>query len=386
MPTLFSPLKLGSVTIPNRIGMASMTRNRALPEKLTATELMVEYYLQRALGGPGIIVNEGTLLSRAGTEWPQAPGIWNQEQIDGWKRVTDAVHTTEAKIYCQLWHPGRCCHPEAPEQIASGEPVYAPSAISARTKEKFRFLPGNPGYVTPIEIEDPTTLISLYKQAAINAREAGFDGIELHAANGYLIHQFLDLTSNHRTDKWGGSVKNRARFGLEALKVLIEVFGPDVGVKLSPASGLNDVGMPLEDIIETFSYFISEADKLGASYVALTRYLPFIAAKSFIDGKSRSTQFDVISTFRPIIKNAKYFANGAYTAAEAEEIVAAGIVDAVFSGYRGLRTPISARGSKQDCLSMRSRIQPSSMRILRHQKWNTRIIRLTQFEWVVICI
>ncbi|KAJ7785691.1 hypothetical protein B0H16DRAFT_1753524 [Mycena metata] len=341
MPTLFSPLKLGSVTLPNCIGMSSMTRNRALPEKTIVTELMVEYYLQRALGGPGIIVNEGTLISRAGTEWPQAPGIWNQEQVDGWKRVTDAVHTTEAKVYCQLWHPGRCCHPDAPEQIASGEPVYAPSAISARTKEKFRFLPGNPGYVTPTEIEDPTTLISLYKQAAINAKEAGFDGVELHAANGYLIHQFLDLTSNHRTDKWGGSVENRTRFGLEALKVLIEVFGPDVGVKLSPASGFNDVAMPLEDTIETFNYFISEADKLGASYIALTRYVPFL--DMIIDGKSRGNQFDVISTFRPVIKNAKYFANGAYTAGEAEEIVTAGKVDAVFFGLPWIANPHFAK-------------------------------------------
>ncbi|KAJ7037486.1 hypothetical protein C8F04DRAFT_952777 [Mycena alexandri] len=341
MPTLFSPLKLGSVTLPNRIGMAAMTRNRALPKKLTATELMVKYYLQRALGGPGIIVNEGTLVARAGTEWPQAPGIWNQEQIDGWKRVIEAVHTTDAKIYCQLWHPGRCSHPDAPEQIATGEPVYAPSAIAARTGEKFRFLPGNPGYVTPTEIEDPMTLIALFKQAAINAKEAGFDGVELHCANGYLIHQFLDVTSNHRTDKWGGSVENRARFGLEALKALIEVFGPDVGVKLSPASAYNDVAMPLEDTIETFNYFISEADKLGASYIALTRYVPFLDL--FIDGKSRANHFDVISTFRPVIKNAKYFANGAFTAAEAEEFVAAGKVDAVFFALPWIANPDFAK-------------------------------------------
>ncbi|KAJ7151596.1 flavoprotein NADH-dependent oxidoreductase [Mycena filopes] len=341
MAAMFTPLKVGSFTIPNRIGMASMTRNRALPETKVPSDLVLEYYLQRARGNPGILVNEGTLITRQGTEWPNAPGMWNQEQIDGWKRVVDAVHTTETKIYCQLWHPGRCSHPDAPAQIAAGEPVYAPSAIPARVAEKFRFLPGNPGYATPTEIEDPMILVAQYKQAAVNAKKAGFDGIEVHAANGYLIHQFLDLTSNQRTDQWGGSAENRARFGLEVLKAVIEVFGADVGVKLTPAGGINDMGMPLDDTLATFNYFISEADRLGASYIALTRYVPFL--DMLIDGKSRATHFDVISTFRPVIKSAKYFANGAYTPAEAEEIISSGMVDAVFFGVPWIAHPDFAK-------------------------------------------
>ncbi|KAJ7113527.1 hypothetical protein C8R44DRAFT_881832 [Mycena epipterygia] len=172
---LFTPLKLGSVTIPNRIGMSALTRNRS-----TATvpnDIMLKYYEQRALGGAGLIVSEGTLIMRQGTEWPDAPGIWNKSQIKGWKKITDSVHAAGSKIYCQILHLGRASHPEAPEQITAGVPVYAPSVISAR-RGKFRHIAGAPGYVTPTEIADPTVIIAQFKQAAINAKEAGFDGVE----------------------------------------------------------------------------------------------------------------------------------------------------------------------------------------------------------------
>ncbi|KAJ7151605.1 hypothetical protein C8R46DRAFT_1197937 [Mycena filopes] len=330
MPTLFSPLTLGSITIPNRIGMSALTRNRA-DVSTTPNEIMKEYYLQRAVGGCGLIVSEGTLVTRQGTEWPQAPGIWNKDQIAGWKAIVDAVHTTDTKIYCQVWHLGRASHPDAPEQITAGVPVYAPSAISARGG-KFRHIPGTPGYVTPTEVEDPTTLIQLFKQAAINAKEAGFDGVELHGANGYLIHQFIDSTSNKRTDKWGGSIENRARFGLEVLKVLIEVFGADVAIKLSPAGGYNDMGMPLEETLETYNYFISEADKLGLSYIVLARYV-----------QPRATQLDVVSSFRPVIKNTKVFSNGNFTPTEAEEFISAGTLDGVFFGIPWIAHPDLAK-------------------------------------------
>ncbi|KAJ7187787.1 hypothetical protein C8R46DRAFT_978591 [Mycena filopes] len=339
MPTLFSPLTLGSITIPNRIGMGALTRNRA-DVSTNPNEIMKEYYLQRAVGGCGLIVSEGTLVTRQGTEWPQAPGIWNKDQVAGWKTIVDAVHTTDTKIYCQLWHLGRASHPDAPEQITVGVPVYAPSAISARGG-KFRFIPGTPGYVTPTEVEDPTTLIQLFKRAAINAKEAGFDGVELHGATGYLIHEFIDSTSNKRTDKWGGSVENRARFGLEVLKVLIEVFGPDVAVKLSPAGGYNDMGMPLDDTLETYNYFISETDKLGLSYIMLTRHVPFL--DTVIDGKPRATPLDVVSSFRPVIKNTKFFSNGAFTPTEAEEFVSEGTLDGVFFGIPWLAHPDLAK-------------------------------------------
>ncbi|KAF7367405.1 Artemisinic aldehyde Delta(11(13)) reductase [Mycena sanguinolenta] len=365
---LLTPLKLGSITIRNRIGMAALTRNRADAISATPNALMKEYYMQRAVGGCGLMLAEGTLVTRQGSEWAQAPGIWSKEQIAAWKGIVDAVHTTETKMYCQAstqstmarrltrnelssygtW--GAAATPTRQNKSAQAwsftlltvktQPVYAPSAISARGG-KFRFIPGSPGYVTPTAIEDPTLLISLFKQAAINAKEAGFDGVELHGANGYIVHEFLDSTSNKRTDKWGGSVENRARFGLEVLKALVEVFGPDVAVKLSPAGGYNDMGMPLEETIETYNYFISEADKLGLSYFCLLRYLPI--HDMFFDGKGRATQHDVISTFRPVIKNAKVFGNGGFTPAEAEEMVSAGTLDGVMFGIPYIAHPDLAK-------------------------------------------
>ncbi|KAJ7118841.1 flavoprotein NADH-dependent oxidoreductase [Mycena epipterygia] len=331
---LFTPLKLGSVTIPNRIGMSALTRNRS-----TATvpnDIMLKYYEQRARGGAGLIVSEGTLITRQGSEWPDAPGIWDKSQIEGWKKITDSVHATGSKIYCQIWHLGRASHPEAPEQITAGVPVYAPSAISARGG-KFRHIAGAPGYVTPTEIADPTVIIAQFKQAAINAKEAGFDGVELHGANGYLVHQFLDSTSNQRTDKWGGSPENRARFALETLKALIEVYGPDVALKVSPAGGYNDMGMPLQETIDTFGYLLREVNKLGLSYVVLTRYNAWMDPE--YDGKKRGTVHDVVATFAPFLTETPIFVNSGVTPAEAEELVSSGTAAGIFIGINWIAHP-----------------------------------------------
>lgn len=172
---LFTPLKVGSATIRNRFAMSALTRNRALDT--VPNDIMAEYYGQRAAGGVGLIVTEGVLITRQGTEWPYAPGIWNKEHVVGWKKTVDAVHAAGSRIYAQLWHVGRVAHPEAPEQKLAGTPVYAPSAISARGG-KFHHIPGFPTYVTPTAVEDPRTIIAQFKQAAINAKEAGFDGVE----------------------------------------------------------------------------------------------------------------------------------------------------------------------------------------------------------------
>ncbi|KAJ7020349.1 hypothetical protein C8F04DRAFT_1144633 [Mycena alexandri] len=334
MSTLFTPLTLGSTTISNRLGMSALTRSRS--SKTVPNDIMLKYYVQRATGGAGLIVTEGVLITRQGSEWPEAPGIWEKSQIDGWKKITDGVHNAGSKIYAQLWHLGRIAHPDAPEQIAAGVPVYAPSAISARGG-KFRFLPGAPGYVKPTKIEDPTVLIAQFKEAAINAKAAGFDGVELHGATGYLVHQFLDSASNQRTDKWGGSPENRARFALETLKALVEVFGPNVAVKLSPASGYNDVGMPLQDTIDTFGHLLREADKLGLAYVTFMRYVPYL--DPVFDGKKRGTQHDVLSTFSPFLTKTPIFVNAGITPAEAEELVSSGKVAGVFNGVGWLTHP-----------------------------------------------
>ncbi|KAJ7600217.1 hypothetical protein C8J56DRAFT_909719 [Mycena floridula] len=323
MSALIKPVQLGPVTLKNRVFLSALTRSRSVPTNIP-NDLNREYYKQRS--NAGLIVTEGTLIAQQGTEWPNAPGIWNKEQVAGWKKITDQVHAEGSVIYVQLWHVGRVAHPDMPEQIAAGRPVYAPSAIAAKGGE-FRQLPGSPGYVTPTAVDDPTTLIADFKQAAINAKAAGFDGVELHGANGYLVHQFLDSTSNNRTDKWGGSIENRSRFGLETLKVLIEVFGSDrVAIKLSPSGGYNDMGMPLQETLDTFSYFITEADKLKLSYICLAR--PF----AMLDPTGRGTAHDVVESYRHLIKHAKAFYGADFTPEEAAALVESGKADGVFFG------------------------------------------------------
>ncbi|KAF7318365.1 Oxidored-FMN domain-containing protein [Mycena chlorophos] len=337
---LFTPLQIGSITIPNRVGMSALTRDRATDT--VPNDIMLKYYLQRAEGGSGLIVSEGVLVTRQGTEWQEAPGLWDQTHVDAWKKITDAVHGAGSKIYAQLWHLGRVSHPDAPQQKKAGVPVYGPSAISARGG-KFRFIEGGPGYVTPTAIPDPKTLIALYKQAAVNAKAAGFDGVELHGANGYLVHQFLDSTSNQRTDEYGGSIPNRARFALEAIAALQEVYGPDVAIKLSPNGGYNDMGMPVDETIATFGYLLEELEKLPTplSYIAITRYNPFLDVE--FDGKKRATQFDTLGELGKYVKRAKLFFNSGLQPAEAEELISTGKVQGVFFGMNWLAHPDLAK-------------------------------------------
>ncbi|KAF7298568.1 Oxidored-FMN domain-containing protein [Mycena indigotica] len=306
---LFTSLRLGSTTIPNRIGMSAMTRNRAAKGSIP-TELMQEYYVQRATSGVGFIVSEQVAISSQGSQWEDLPGMWTDEQ---------------------LGHSGRTSHPDAALQKASGEPVYGPSAIAARGG-KFRFLPGEPGYVVPTPIPNPRTIIAQYKHAALNAKRAGFDGVELHAASGLLISQFLDSKANQRTDEWGGSPVNRVRFALETLDALREVWGKDVSLKISPANGTNDVGMPLEETIATFGYLLKEVDTRGLAYVSIVRYN---AQKDAVyDGKPRGTPHDVLATYAPFLSNTNLFANGGVTPTEAVSLLSATEprVDGVFFG------------------------------------------------------
>ncbi|KAF9224369.1 FMN-linked oxidoreductase [Gyrodon lividus] len=324
---LLRPLQIGPHRLKNRVVMSALTRSRSVPTNVP-NDLNLEYYTQRARGGAGLITTEGTLVVPQGTEWQNAPGIWSKEQVAAWKKITASVHAEGTVIFNQLWHLGRVSHPEAPEQKASG--LVAPSAKAARGG-KFRFLPGQPGYVTPTEVPDPTTIIKQFRKAAINAKEAGFDGVELHGANGYLVHQFLDSTANQRTDEWGGSVENRCKFGLQILKELISIWGSKrVAVRLSPAGGYNDVGMPLEETIATYKHFISCADDMDLAYIALVRY--HILFNPVIDGKHRATQHDVLESYRPNIKKSALFLNAGLTPEEAEGLVAQNKIDAAAFG------------------------------------------------------
>ncbi|KAF8518704.1 FMN-linked oxidoreductase [Hysterangium stoloniferum] len=344
MSGISSPLQLGPILLRNRNVMSSLTRSRALPTTVP-NDAMVEYYKQRAEGGAGLIVSEGTLITRQGSEWEYAPGIWSDEHVAAWKKITDVVHEAGSHMFVQLWHLGRVGHPDMPEQKAAGTPVWAPSAVSARGG-KFRTLPGQPGYVTPTAIPDPRIIVAQFKHAAIKAKEAGFDGVELQGGGGYLVHQFLDNTSNKRTDEWGGSVENRSRFLFEVVKVLIEVWGADrVGVKIQPPGGYNDMGMSLEDTLETYTHAIKGLNEMGVVYVNLLR---FTAAYDIsFDGKPRATQHDVVESYGSLFKNSKFFLNGGLTPSEAEQLILDGKIDAAVFGIPWIGHPDLQRRIEQ---------------------------------------
>jgi len=316
-PSLAKPVKLGAIQTVNSTLMASLTRNRSVPVDIP-NDYNIEYYTQRAEGGAGLIFSEGTLVTPQGTEWPHAPGIYDEEHAAGWKKVIDAVHAKGTPIVAQLWHLGRVSHPDMEQQKVAGVPVYGPSAVAARGG-KFRDLPGEPGYITPEAVPDPQTLIDQFVNAAKMAKIAGFDGVEYHSANGYLGEQFLSDTSNVREDKWGGSVENRCRFGLEVVKGLIGVYGADrVGIKLSPCGGYNDAHFTSkESLLETFKYYVAELDALNIAWMQIMQYNAYGDAK--FDGKPQGFDHDTVETYGPLIKNSNLIANCGYTAETGEK-------------------------------------------------------------------
>ena len=242
MKTLFSPIQVGAMHLANRVVMAPLTRNRApgaVPNALMAT-----YYAQRAdpKNGAGLIVSEATAISHQGQGYADVPGIWNAEQVMGWRRVTDAVHAAGGKIVVQLWHVGRVSHSAL--QPGGGAPV-APSAITAKTKTVLI----NDGVATfeatspprALRLDELPGIINDYRHAAANAISAGFDGVEVHAANGYLVDQFLRRGSNQRTDAYGGSIENRTRFLVEVMTAIAQEIGSArTGIRLSPVTPSND--------------------------------------------------------------------------------------------------------------------------------------------------
>ena len=229
-PNLFTPVRLGALEAPNRILMAPLTRMRAGPGRLP-TPLMAEYYAQRAAAG--LIINEATAISQQGTGCPNSPGIYTDEQVAGWKLVTEAVHRVGGRIFLQLWHMGRISHPSF--QPGGGLPV-APSAIPPRSGQVLTDNGMQP-YVTPraLKKEELPGIVAQYAAGAERAKTAGFDGVEIHNANGYLLDQFLRDGTNQRTDEYGGPVRNRARLTLEVADAVTKVWGADrVGIRFSP--------------------------------------------------------------------------------------------------------------------------------------------------------
>ncbi len=257
---LFSPYKLGNLELPNRMVMAPLTRNRAGEGNVPGT-LNVTYYVQRA--SAGLIIAEATQVSPQGLGYPSTPGIHSPEQVAGWKLVTDAVHQHGGRIFLQLWHVGRISHPDL--QPDGALPV-APSAIAP--KGQAATYEGMKPFVTPraLETSEIPEIVEQYRQGAENALAAGFDGVEIHAANGYLLDQFLRDGTNERTDEYGGSLENRTRLLLEVTEAVTGVWGAErVGVRLSPSGTFND--MHDSDPLATFGYTTEALNRFGLAYL-----------------------------------------------------------------------------------------------------------------------
>ncbi len=261
MPSLHDPVRLGAWNLPNRIVMAPLTRSRASTGRVP-NELMAEYYRQRATAG--LIISEATAISPQAVGYADTPGLWSEEQVAGWKLVTQAVHEAGGRILAQLWHVGRISDPV----FLDGNLPVAPSAI--RPAGTVSLVRPRKEFVTPraLEPDEIPGIIADYKKAADNAKRAGFDGVELHGANGYLPDQFLQDSTNQRTDDYGGSVEKRARFLLEALDALIAVWGPErVGLHLAPRCDAHDMGD--SDPAATFGHVADESRRRGIAFLFL---------------------------------------------------------------------------------------------------------------------
>jgi N-ethylmaleimide reductase len=324
MSLLYSPITLGPYTFKNRIAMSPMTRSRALGN--VPDDLMVEYYKQRAASA-GLIITEGTSPSPNGLGYPRIPGIFSAAQVAGWKKITGAVHSNGAKIFIQLMHTGRVGHPN---NLPQGAAVVGPSAIVA-AGEMYTDAEGPKSHPTPkamIEAEIKTA-IGEFEHAAKNAVAAGFEGIELHGANGYLLEQFIRPNSNKRTDAYGGSIENRARFVLDVVKATTAAIGKDkVGIRLSPFGVFND--MPLYPEMEAeYAYLARALNATGLFYVHLVDHSAMGAP---------AVPQSIKDTFRKEFKGVLILSGG-YDAARAESDLEAGKADLIAVGRPLLANP-----------------------------------------------
>lgn len=321
---LFTPTHVGDIAVKNRIVMAPLTRNRARPEDDAPFDLHAEYYGQRA--GAGLIITEGTQISPEGKGYAWTPGIYSDAQVAGWKTVTDAVHAKGGKIAAQLWHVGRISHTSL--QPGGAAPV-APSAIGAasRTFDGKGFV--ETSVPRALDLAEIPRVIEDYRRAARNAAAAGFDGVEIHAANGYLIDQFLRDTSNKRADAYGGSVENRVRFLREVVTAVTEILGPGrVGVRLSPFSNANNVGID-SDTLGTFGAAIDVLNTAGVAF------LHMVEGQT---GGPRDWPEGALEALRDRFRGV-YIANNGYTRETAVAAVAGGKVDLVAFGKLYISNP-----------------------------------------------
>jgi N-ethylmaleimide reductase len=334
LPLLFSPLQIGPYRLQHRVVMAPLTRMRAERSSFAPRALNAEYYGQRATPG-GLIIAEASPVMVTARGNPGTPGIYSDEQIRGWRGVVDAVHAKGGVIFLQLWHVGRASHSSF--QPGGALPV-APSAVPitgngmmAMTADG-KMVP----YETPraLETGEVKQIVEAFRQAASNAMKAGFDGVEIHGANGYLLEQFLQLQSNLRTDQYGGSIENRARLLMEIAQAAIEVWGADrVGVRLSPYGVANGSGEA--DPMPLYTHVIKALDRLGFAY------LHFIEPRSSGAGRAEVNHQNVPSAmvlFRPIWRGVLISAGG-FTGETAEAAIAEGHADAIAFGRIFISNP-----------------------------------------------
>ena len=323
MPQLYLPGSLGSLTLQNRLVMSPMTRSRAIGN--IPNELMAEYYRQRA--SAGLIITEGTSPSPNGLGYARIPGAFSPEQTAGWKLVTDTVRPLGARMFMQLMHTGRVSHPL---NLPPGGRVVAPSAVAA-TGQMYTDAEGMQPLPVPEAMSeaDVATAIAEYVQASRNAVAAGFDGVELHGANGYLIEQFIRPNSNQRTDRYGGAIEGRARFALETVEAVIAAIGKDkVGIRLSPFGIFND--MPLYDAMESdYAYLAEQLQKRDLAYIHLVDHSSMGAP---------TVPASMKDTFRRLFRNTLILSGG-YDAARAEADLAAGKADLIAVGKPFLANP-----------------------------------------------
>ena len=321
---LLNEVQLGNLTLQNAMAMAPMTRSRA-DQNGVVNDLTVLYYTQRA--SAGLLITEAINISEQALGSPFTPGIYTQEQIAAWKKVTNAVHAEGGKIYAQLWHTGRVGH----SVDKKGESTVAPSAVAIQGQQHFTSQ-GPKAYETPraLETAEVKQIVQDYKQAALNAVEAGFDGVELHAAFGYLPNQFLVESANQRTDEYGGSIENRTRFVVEVMQAMVDALGADkVGIKLSPSIPYNSIVD--SDPTALYTHLIAELDKMPLAYIHLMNAM-------FPTDNLPQYPRDVMGTFGTLTKHL-LIANGGYTRETGEQELEKGIAKVISYGALFLANP-----------------------------------------------
>lgn len=323
---LLQPITIGDLTLSNRVWMAPMTRSRAANPENKPFDIHEKYYRQRA--SAGLIITEGSQVSKRAVGYINTPGIYSQEQVEGWKGVTKAVHEENGHIFIQIWHVGRISHPD----FHGGELPLAPSAINPHEKS---YTPeGFKETVTPkaMTIEEIKETIQDFKNGAKNAMEAGFDGVEIHSSNGYLLHQFFNATSNERTDEYGGSVENRAKILFEIIEAIKEVMPENkIGVRLNPS--LNGAfGMKAdEETIPTFDYIITKLNEYDLAYLHLSEPFSDVSDIPYLEP-------NIAKRYRPMYKGTLVI-NNSFDQEKGNKIIEDGLADAVAFGKLFISNP-----------------------------------------------